>query len=135
MILALGIAGKCSGVELINLTTADSMVYESKAFLTIRNESEKSKYKIIGSALTIVKRYMIARKHVNHPKLVLLQHNDHFLNQSISLAVVDNACREAARFLALPNFTQYNYKCFRQTAENFAAEEDVDEVKMYYHYR
>ncbi|KAJ8665746.1 hypothetical protein QAD02_007408 [Eretmocerus hayati] len=103
VILALGIVGHCRGVDLVNFMVEDLIVYESHGYIRIQKAQEKLTYKISGLALIIVKRYVAARKHLNHRKLLLLQCNDHFLDEFISLAEVDNACCEAATFLGLFN--------------------------------
>ncbi|KAJ8668960.1 hypothetical protein QAD02_000219 [Eretmocerus hayati] len=134
-ILAVGIAGKCPGHELIPILVNDLKVYETKAFIRIQKEMKQQQFKIIGSALTIVKRYVRARQHLNHPQSFLIQRNGIFHNEPIVLSMIDSACQAAAKFLALPEPFKYDRMCLLTTAESIADEEAHDGGRKLFHYR
>ncbi|KAJ8672610.1 hypothetical protein QAD02_003869 [Eretmocerus hayati] len=134
-ILAVGIAGRCQGNELIQILTIDLKVYDTKAYIRIQKDMKQQQYKITGSALTIVKRYVRARQHLNHPQLFVIQRNEIFHNEPIVLAMIDMACQAAARFLALPEAFKYDRMCLLKTAEFIADEVEYVEDKKMYHNR
>ncbi|KAJ8686551.1 hypothetical protein QAD02_022345 [Eretmocerus hayati] len=129
VVLALGLSGCCRKHELVDLLMEQVLVLDDCLVVTIPKSKSKTNvekiFRVVGNFYEIVKRYLLVRQKIPHPRFFLSLRKTKFINLPAGKNTIGAIPARIAAFLGLPNPKEYTSHCIRRTAATIYASTGV----------
>ncbi|KAJ8671378.1 hypothetical protein QAD02_002637 [Eretmocerus hayati] len=134
-VLALDISGCCRRHKLVDLTINRVVYIQSCYVVTIPKGMTKNKrekvFRVVGPLYEIVKRYLIARAHIQNSRFFLsYRESCGYINQPAGKETIGAVPCDVGTFLNLPNPTSYTSHCVRRSAATIYATTGITDLEL-----
>ncbi|KAJ8669542.1 hypothetical protein QAD02_000801 [Eretmocerus hayati] len=138
-LVAVGVIGCCRKGELVKMlmsyVTAMPDAYLIRIPAEVTKTLTENTFMVVGPFYTVLKRYLEARKKINHERFFLTQRDGVFINSPAGDKTVSNAFKVVATFLKLPEPERYTGHCIRRTSATVYAETSCNDRELMRHGR